>query len=674
MTVSCGRLSVEQRWFYQLFVSILVSVGNGAVFCFGIFSPFMKEPPFSYTQEDVTFVSTTGGVLSYLSLPTGYIFDHYGPRITLAIGGITSFIGWLGMYIVFREDENPLFGTSVGVISFFYGISLLSASFFETGSVLSNLEGLSLHQGRVVIIQKTFMGLGSSIISQIYIGFFQGSFPIASFFLFLALFNLIIGMYGAYVIELPNPNSLVVGLNCLPEAEEDVPREGKSSRSKREGEDLMDDSLKLLPTPQRSETSPADHDEIPSSTVKPSMALPLRGTTRTSSTDAALAVACSNRLYTTAFDRPFRFGIFVLFLVIGFITAVTIAEDYVDFSASNRAIIGSVTIVLLVSFIGMVALTPIGVGVKETPPASPPREADEATGISLEPQRGVASARRNDLLGSSVTVVYGSVPTADDVDAAEPAARQPEEVAPRRSGVEPFRMSRSIVGHNGAVWFLNDAPLTKNMFTIEMMLMWVVSFGVWGTTTVITGNSSQIYQSLDYDNYKETTNAVYVSMYGVASALGRVAVGALQPYLVGRRRHIVSLFPIAPLINIVALPLFFMVPSTLLIVPFFLAGLATGCTWGSTVLIIKALFHHSNCGKHYNVLYTAGMLTPIVMNIALFGPVYDSHSRAQGLDTTHSCRGAECVLTPLMVSLALNVVAFCAAYVFYRRVSEKGGI
>jgi hypothetical protein len=316
-------------------------------------------------------------------------------------------------------------------------------------------------------------------------------------------------------------------------------------------------------------------------------------------------------------------------------------------------------------FFGMVMLTP-SLPVKESPIDTP----DSTSSMSIR-QPAVASAG-----------MYGALATTDREgdEAGERVATGSADVevltveAKQLSPKTIFRMSKHTVGHNGTEWFLNEAPLSRNIFTLELMLMWVVSFGVWGTTTLITGNSSQIYQSLDYDGYKETTNAVYVSIFGVASALGRVAVGALQPMLLARRRHVVTLFPIAPLINTVALPLFFLVPSGALIVPFFLCGLATGCTWGSTVLIIKSLFHHSSCGKHYNVLYTAGMLTPIVMNIALFGPVYDSHSRAQGLDALHSCRGSACVLAPMMVSLGLNVVAFCAAYVFFLRVSTRGGI
>jgi MFS family permease len=289
---------------------------------------------------------------------------------------------------------------------------------------------------------------------------------------------------------------------------------------------------------------------------------------------------------------------------------------------------------------------------------------------------------------------YGAVPSSDrgDEDAEKTAAEAAAPSQPRTShgnsnvtedeGKKTEKLclvgnnesSGQGIGHNGAAWFLNDAPLSANILTPELMLMWVVSFGVWGTTTLITNNSSQIYQALDYDGYRETTNAVYVSMYGVASALGRVAVGAMQPVLLARRRHIATLFPVAPLINVLALPLFLISPAQGLIVPFFLSGLATGCTWGSTVLIIKSLFHHRSCGKHYNVLYTAGMLTPIVMNIALFGPIYDHHSHEQGLDATHSCKGIDCVLIPMLVAFGLNVIALASATTFYRRVCAAGGV
>jgi MFS family permease len=220
---------------------------------------------------------------------------------------------------------------------------------------------------------------------------------------------------------------------------------------------------------------------------------------------------------------------------------------------------------------------------------------------------------------------------------------------------------------------LNSQPLATNMFTPEMALMWLVSFAVWGATTIVSGNSSQIYQALDFNDYNDSTNTVYVSIYGVASAVGRIIVGFLQP-VVEKRRHISLLFPIAPVINMVALPLFLVISPKALILPFFLVGLATGVTWGSTVLIVKSLFVPENCGKHYNILYTAGMLTPIVMNVGIFGPLYDRESHGQGREDTHACEGIVCIQWALVVSIALNVAAFPCAIFFYRRVTSRGGI
>ncbi|CUM57964.1 transmembrane protein, putative [Bodo saltans] len=45
------QLPEDRRYFLQLFISVLVSVGNGSIFCFGIFSPYMKQPAFSMSQK-----------------------------------------------------------------------------------------------------------------------------------------------------------------------------------------------------------------------------------------------------------------------------------------------------------------------------------------------------------------------------------------------------------------------------------------------------------------------------------------------------------------------------------------------------------------------------------------------------------------------------------------------
>jgi len=470
---------------------------------------------------------------------------------------------------------GPLLGTSVFVISLFYGISSFSASYFETACVLTNLEAFSLHQGRIIMIQKTFLGLGSSFISQIYIAFFQG-YPISNFFLFIGIFTTLIGVYGAHVTRLPTPSTRVDGLN----------RKGFTTR------DIIEPTLGEKEKP--------------------------------------LVEGDSHALDTT-FDATFRYGIGTTIFVVIFIALVSILEEYVYFSPTGRVLSGAVTIFLVFAFAGMVVLAP-------------------------------KLNHTNDVAKDSAAV--NATPAPPPMDLHEPL----NDVVDDHTNMYTGRVDR-----NGAVWFLNESPLSVNLRTLNLALMWVVSFGVWGTTTLISSNSSQIYQALDFDDYKSTTNVVYVSIFGVASASGRLFVGGIQPWLLSERRHVVTLFPIAPIINIVALPLFFLLPPKALILPFFLTGLATGCTWGSTVLIIKSLFHPKNTGVHYNVLYTAGMLAPLVMNLGLFGPIFDRQSKIQGHYKDHSCNGTVCVMIPLMVSLGLNVIAFIAAYAFYRRITAKGG-
>jgi len=217
---------------------------------------------------------------------------------------------------------------------------------------------------------------------------------------------------------------------------------------------------------------------------------------------------------------------------------------------------------------------------------------------------------------------------------------------------------------------MNSRPLVSNLCCVELWLMWVVSFAVWGAGSVVTANSSQIYQALDPTNFNEKTATVYVSVFGIANAIGRIAVGFLQRRLTHQSpSRVVYLFLIAPLVFTVDLPLFLLLPAKALILPFFLAGAAFGASWGSTVLLIKALYFPSTCGQHYNMLFTAGMVHSLVLNVGLFAPNYDRHAAAD-----HVCRGTVCILMPLMVLVALNLVAVVAAFWFIVRIRHRRGV
>jgi hypothetical protein len=640
------QLPEDKRYFLQLFVSVLVSVGNGSIFCFGIFSPYMKQPAFSMSQTQINIVSTTGVVLSYFSLPTGFLFDRFGPKVTLLIGALLNLIGWLGMFTIFYDMEAPLLGSSPAVVSFFFGLSQWSASFYETGSVLTNLEAMSLHQGRVVIIQKTFMGLGSSIVTQLYIAFFQDRYSISTFFLFLAIFNASLGLLGAFHIRLPTPATRVLGLNYegTPEvvANEDPQREIDPST-------ISDADATAAPAapaapasslsapPTYGALSKEDDDAMPTANLHSEVEPQSR------SSNGPVSLTCAlHRLQAAQarYDRAFTFGVGLLLVVVVFVVSLTILEAYYTIEGNWRYVMGVAMVLILLLFSAMIPLVPQRRGA-----------VAEATANATQKRKSSSSSNEHDEFTD-----------------------HRDDVAPLTSQAAFPSFPNQFHSERIPVESLNDKPLQRNLHMMDLKLMWLVSFAVWGTGTVVSANSSQIYQSLDFSGYTSALDSVYVSIYGVASAVGRVGVGFGDGYLKRRGRNVVRLFPIAPCINAVSIPLFFLLPAEGLIVAFFLSGLATGVTWGSTVLIIKSLFAPNNCGKHYNVLYTAGMLTPLLMNVALFGPLYDKQSQEQGRDATHTCSGSVCVQVPLLLSLVLNVAAIPCALLFARRVISNRGL
>ncbi|CUM57965.1 nodulin-like protein, putative [Bodo saltans] len=637
------KLPEDRRYFLQLFISVLVSVGNGSIFCFGIFSPYMKQPAFSMSQTQINIVSTTGVVLSYFSLPTGFLFDRFGPKVTLLIGALLNLIGWLGMFTIFYDMESPILGSSTGVVSFFFGLSQWSASFYETGSVLTNLDAMSLHQGRVVIIQKTFMGLGSSIVTQLYIAFFQDRYAISTFFMFLAVFNASLGLLGAFHIRLPTPSTRVLGLNF-----EGSLGEGATNDEAQQEVDPLTGGSAEVETPSTTTTATATPPQTYGALSKEDDDTPpitaLSHTDEHSLSRSSVTFAI-DRLHTARarYERAFTFGVGLLLVVVAFVVSLTIFEAYYTIEGIWRYLMGAAMMLLLLLFAAMVPLVPLRRGaILET----------ISSGGADKHKRKRSSSSSNEHDESTVPDAPALGSSAFPSSAGH--LHLPSERIPAES--------------------LNDKPLQCNLHMLDLRLMWLVSFAVWGSGTVVSANSSQIYQSLDFDGYTSALDSVYVSIYGVASAIGRVGVGFGDGYLKDRGLNVVRLFPIAPCINALSIPLFFVLPAKGLIIAFFLSGLATGVTWGSTVLIIKSLFAPNNCGKHYNVLYTAGMLTPLIMNVALFGPLYDQQSRAQGREADHTCSGSVCVEVPLLLSLALNVAAIPCALLFARRVIANRGL
>ena len=99
----------EQRLFLQLVIGMIVAMCQGSVFCFSLFGPALKAPPFNYKESQMNIISGVAAVASFFSLPFGLTYDFLGQRVTYMCAFVLVGGGWLLLYfLVFKEAENYL--------------------------------------------------------------------------------------------------------------------------------------------------------------------------------------------------------------------------------------------------------------------------------------------------------------------------------------------------------------------------------------------------------------------------------------------------------------------------------------------------------------------------------------------------------------------------------------
>lgn len=575
---SLWSFTLEKRCFFQLFVGILLCANNGACFCFALFSEQLKDSPFCFSQSQISVIGTIGVLTSFFSFPTGYIYDKWGPQYTIAVGTSLNAVGWLGLGMLFRLDESH--SASIFLVILFYGASQLSASFFETSAMLTNLRVFSCYQGRVVQIQKTFMGLGTALAAQAYLVFFQNFNTISPFLFFLCVYSVLVGILSYSVICLPTERTRCLGLNVV------------STHQFLEG------------------------------TGEP-----------------------------TLFKKPFNVGSIIILSSVGIILAMTLIESYVHVEGALRLLFGALVIGVPMSFVSMVFIT-----------------SSYSCNINgyREANNEISCENTVDNISNPEIVLESIIP------AENPISLVPAEEVTEASNIWFFNF-KMLVPEFPDSFKINRQSLRRNVLTLDIWLLWFVCFASWGAMTLISANCSQIYQAVSNGTFSPNLNAANVSVFGAAGSLGRIAVGVVHPFLKRNRIVISALCSVPPLLNVVGLPLFLIVPSSLIFIPFLITGVASGISWGSTILIVTTFYDSNNCAKHYSFLYTAGMVSPIIFNTLLFGPMYDYYGKVQA-NANSRCDGVICIWVPIIACFFVTAAAFPMSLLLIKRTVANNGV
>ncbi|CAJ1010317.1 putative Nodulin-like [Leishmania naiffi] len=632
----------------MLMAGVYVGLAISSTYGFSIFTEHLRNK-YSFNQADITTISTVGNCCGYLVFFAGMIFDYAGPKVLFPIAGTLGFLGYLLFGLAF-DDVITSKSKEVALIQFciFNAILYFGCPAMDVATLIPLMVNFPLERGYMVIIQKTFSGLGTSVLMAYFNGWFlnleaKNASNYSGYAYFVGAQILFCSLLGCYFID----------------ATPYMPCQFRRKRLTKEQAAERQDTL----------------------TIYGKQHAPAR------------------RLYIGCF----LVGVNLIFLAIS-----SIVTGYVPIKKSGYIAISVLAVGLLALF-SLMALPIQFLGrypvVKKRHPHFPSlgysddvpeegtetdasskigaagngqmeeAEVDNSNGASREPTMGQnpTDQRRAGGVGSTneadinAMTVAGSNEIATEMHSCkenEPASPQKAD-APEGEEVAAPAPQTNVTGvpqYYQSFW--------RNLLTIDLWLFWISFFGMWGTGTVMQMNAAQIYRSQNFGVYDQSRLALYVALIGVGSAIGRITSGILDMWLIRRKAHstneilTTTFLPVGAVLLFISYLLFAVIPAEGLVLPFLLGSMGTGMGWGLGALSVRIVYAR-DIGKHYNFMYSSGFVSTIVLNRFMFGGMFDKE--ASRLATAPNCNQPSCVRNQMFILMAVNVVSTVSAILVHLR-------
>lgn len=627
--------------FRMLMAGVYVGIGISSTYGFSLFTNYMRDK-YDFNQADITTISTVGNCCGYLVFFAGILFDYAGPKVLFPIAGFLGFLGFLLFGLAF-DDKITASSKQVAMIQFciFNAILYFGCPAMDAATLMPLMVNFPLERGYMVIIQKTFSGLGTSVLMVYFNGWFVNTkntleSNYSAYAYFVGCQILFCSLLGCYFVDLAPYYPCQYRKRRLTEAQ------------KAERQNIL--------------------------TVYVSQHAPLR------------------RLYI---------GCAVVAANLVFLTVNSIVTGYVK-TEKNGYIASSVVAVVLLACFAIMALPIQALGrypvIQRTHPDFPglgyteeeedkladidalaAAEADVAAEKVRDSVNGEPYPEEGQILGEGDASGSNSPAESKAVAAAAAAAGTPEHDDDQRGGMAqvgdtelvekaPAPPVKNAIGdpqYTGNFW--------RNLLTVDIWLFWLCFFGMWGTGTVMNMNAAQMYRSINNGVYDQSRLTLYVALIGVGSAIGRVVSGVLDMYLTVRKQSgknevlTTTFLPLCSILLFLAYLLFAVIPADGLILPFLLGSIGTGMGWGLGALCVRIVYAR-DIGKHYNFMYSSGFICTIALNRFMFGNMYDNEAKKLG--TAPSCNQRSCVRNQMFILMAVNALSTAAAILVHIRYSR----
>ncbi|CCW59658.1 unnamed protein product [Phytomonas sp. EM1] len=592
-----------------VYLGILISSSYG----FSIFTEHLKSK-YGFTQSEISTISTVGNCTGYLSFFAGMLFDFMGPKVVIFISGCLGSLGFMLYGLAFDDIIPNNHNRQSMLVQFcvFNTILYLGCPSLDVCALMSLMLNFPLERGYMVIIQKTFSGLGTAVIVAYFNAWFNksGGAMYSSYAYFLASQFVIYSIVGILTIDLP-PYFMCDYTKKRASAEERAERE---------------ETRKYFMTQHASKRR--------------------------------LLIGCT---------------LTILMLIFAIITSIVLGSGNV--SGGVRFALGIIALILVLLFMVMAfpfqffgRYTPIrkshpkfsvlgfpegdDLQVTETVLGPAPEEINNNREPDHDcyPDQSAEGVRDISLKNEGQT--YREVGSLEHL----------QETSSEKSEQEMQSAPLGDPQIHGSFW--------SHLLTLDLWLLWITFFGVWGTATVMIMNAAQLYRSINMGKITNTQLTLYITIISLGSAIGRLSSGVIDMWLLNKSQKgratmsITALLPVSALLLTVGYLLFAIVGAHILIIPFFLVSLGNGLGWGLGGLTIRAIYAE-DLGKHYNFMFLSGFVCTITLNRFMFGEMYDR--RAERYGTLPDCNHPDCVRPQMWILMAADFVSLLSSLILYFR-------
>ncbi|EAN94273.1 hypothetical protein C3747_13g184 [Trypanosoma cruzi] len=190
----------------MLMAGIYLGLGISSMYGFSIFTDHLRNK-YGYSQSEITTISTVGICVGYCGFHAGVLFDYVGPTVLLPLGGL---FGCLGFVLFGMTFDGTITTSSVALFALYQGITCLGLPMMDVSSVMSLMLQFPLERGYVVLIMKTFNGLGTAVLMAYFNGWFKAADAdraennnYSGYAYFTGVMILLCSLLGACFIRLP---------------------------------------------------------------------------------------------------------------------------------------------------------------------------------------------------------------------------------------------------------------------------------------------------------------------------------------------------------------------------------------------------------------------------------------------------------------------------------------